>query len=100
MTYNDFKSGLYISHHLTYLKSILFIRFCQGKTEEATFVKAIILMVDAERILDKVESPVMVKVLCLQAQGYAQWEIAEALNISENAVSLHIHKFKRKYLNT
>ena len=100
MNYNDFKSGMYISFHLTYLQSILFIRFCQGKTEEATFVRAIILKADAERILSRVHNPITVKILSLQAKGYAQWEIAEELNITENAVSLRIHKFRIKYLNT
>lgn len=97
MTYDDFKTGLFIKYHFIYLKSILFIKFnIYHNDTSAVFENAIILMVDAENVLAGIKNCNMVEALCLMAQGYLQWEIGELLNLSKRTIENYVFRIKRK----
>jgi hypothetical protein len=105
MTYKDFKSGLYIKYHLTYLKSTPFIKFVYHSDTSAKYENPIILMTDAEVVLNEIKygndnrrpNPNMARALCLMAQGYCQWEVAEEMGLSDRTIEQYIHRAK-KYL--
>ena len=96
MTYDDFKTGLFIKYHLVYLKSIPFIKFniYHGDTS-AVFENAVILMIDAEKVLARIRNRNMASALCLMAQGYCHWEIAILLSLSERTIENYVFRIKR-----
>ena len=96
MTYDDFKTGLFIKYHLTYLKSIIFIKLnaYHGDTS-AAFENAIILMADAENVLAEIKNRNMASALCLMAQGHCHWEIAILLSLSERTIENYVFRIKR-----
>ena len=97
MTYDEFKTGLFIKYHLVYLKSTPFIKFNIYHWDvSAVFEKAIILKSDAERVLSKIKNRNMVKALCLMAQGYMQWEVGAILGKSEGAIKQYVVRIKKE----
>lgn len=97
MTYQDFKKGLFVKFHLTYLKSTPFIKFVYHSDTSAKFENPIILMADAENVLRRIKNRNMVQALCLMAQGYQQWEVAEEMGLSDRAIEQYAYRVK-KYL--
>jgi len=96
MTYNEFKAGLFMKYHFTYLKSTPFIKFnIYHSDTSASFEDGIILKVDAERVLKGIKNRYMAEALCLMAQGYLQWEIALMLGRSEDTIEWYVRKIKR-----
>lgn len=95
MTYKDFKQGLHIKYHLTYLKSTPFIKFVYHSDTSAKYENPVILMADAETVLGRIKNRNMVKALCLMAQGYQQWEVAEEMGLSDLTVENYTHRVKR-----
>ncbi len=95
MTYNDFKTGLFLKYHLIYLKSTPFIKFNVYHSDtSAVFENAVILIVDAENVLAGIKNRNMAEALCLLAQGYLKWEVAILLNLSERTVENYIYRVK------
>jgi DNA-binding NarL/FixJ family response regulator len=95
MTYNEFKAGLFMKYHFTYLKSTPFIKFVYRSDTSATFEDGIILKVDSERVLKKIKSKNIVEALCLMAQGYMEWEVAEKMGKSEEAIKQYIYRTRK-----
>lgn len=97
MTYNDFKTGLFIKYHLVYLKSKPYIKFNQYHGSMlAIFENAIIMKVDAEVMLESIRNRNMAEAFCLMAQGYLQWEVGEILGKSERTIRRYIEIAKEK----
>ena len=98
MTYNDFKTGLFLKYHLVYLKSTPFIKFNVYHSDtSAVFERAIILIVDAENILAGIKNRNMAEALCLLAQGYEQWEVGELLGRSERSIRRYVDKARKLF---
>lgn len=97
MTYKEFKDGLFVKFHLTYLKSTPFIKFVYHSDVGAKYENPVILMVDAEVVLNRIKNRNMVRALCLIAQGYQQWEVAEEMGLSDRAIEQYVYRVK-KYL--
>ena len=95
MTYDEFKAGLFIKYHFVYLKSTPFIKFnvYHGNTS-AVFEDAVILKVDAEKVLKGLNNRNMAKAFCLMAQGYMQWEVGEMLSKSEGSIKQYVVRMK------
>lgn len=98
MTYDEFKAGLFVKYHFIYLKSTPFIKFntYHGSTS-AVFEDAVILKVDAERVLKGLTNRNMARAFCLMAQGYMQWEVGQMLQLSVRTIEQYVYRFK-KYL--
>ena len=97
MTYEEFMAGLYVKYHMVYVRSVPFIKFGGVHKEAAGFEDMVILKVDAERVLAELKNRNMAEALCLIAQGYLQWEVAEMLEVSVRTVEQYVYRFK-KYL--
>lgn len=96
MTYNEFKAGLFAKYHFVYLKSKPFITFNQYHGENpALFEDAVILKVDAEKVLKDLKNRNMAEAFCLMAQGYLYWEIGEMLYKSEGAIKQYVVRIKK-----
>jgi len=96
MTYEEFKTGLYIKHHFAYSRSVSFIKFSQIHYNDSnTMEDLIILKVDAEKVLNKVRNPNMREALCLIAQGFLYWEIAEMLKLTERTIERYVERIKK-----
>lgn len=101
MTYDEFKTGLFIKYHLVYLKSTPYIKFNIYHWDiSAVFENAIILKVDAENVLSNIKNRNMVQAFCLMAQGFLQWEVGEILKLSERTIQCYVQRVKRKYLTS
>ena len=98
MTYNEFKAGLYMLYHFTYLKSTPFIKFNVYHSDtSATFEDGIILKVDAQRVLQGLKNKNMIRAFELMAQGYLHWEVGLMLGLSDRTIDCYVDRFK-KYL--
>ena len=96
MTYKEFKMGLYVKYHMSYLRSVLFIKSDKLKGKSVSgWEDLIILKVDAERILKKLTNRNMGKALCLIAQGYSECEVAEILDRTDRMIRYYISNMKK-----
>ncbi len=94
MTYKEFMAGLYVKYHMVYVRSVPFIKFGGVHKEAAGFENLVIAKVDAERVLAGLKNKNMALALCLAAQGYYQWQIAETIGVSVKAISQYVQRFK------
>ena len=100
MTYKEFKTGLYVKYHMSYVKSVLFIKFDKLKGESVSgWENLIILKVDAENVLKEIKNKNMVKALCLIAQGYFYEDIARELGLSKRTIRRYVNKIKNNLEN-
>ena len=97
MTYQEFTAGLFIKYHFIYLKSTPFIKFNVYHSDtSAVFENAVILKIDAERVLTKITNRNMAKAFCLMAQGYMQWEVGQTLQLSVRTIGQYVYRFKKE----
>jgi len=85
---------------MSYLKSVLFIKFDKLKGKSASgWEDLIILKVDAENVLRGIKNKNMVEALCLIAQGYLYGDIAEELGLSERTIENYVYRLKEYLKN-
>ena len=94
--YKEFKTGLYVKYHMSYVRSVLFIKFDKLKGKSvAGWEDLIILKVDAENVLKGIKNKNMVEALCLIAQGYFYKDIAKELGKSIDTIKWYVREIKK-----